>query len=159
MMIVMSCSGWNSTWATKLIFQLYLPADPVRRTDSIQSRRKVSSLSDRSDNSEPGQVSGGEESPGILSDDHDQPPESPCDSNESDETAKNLPWLRSVTALLNSFNFYCDHQNFCHPYCYRRHMRAASRLVKAVRKVSLDFHLQLQFRLDNPKAPEKFYFG
>lgn len=38
-------------------------------------------------------------------------------------------------------------------------MRAASRLVKAVRKVSLDFHLQLQFRLDNPKAPEKIYFG
>ncbi|XP_055584997.1 protein unc-80 homolog [Uranotaenia lowii] len=106
---------------------------PVRRTDSIQSRRKVSSLSDRSDNSEPGQVSGGEESPGILSD--DQPPESPCDSNDSDETAKNLPWLRSVTAFLNSFNFYCDHQNYCHPYCYRRHMRAATRLIKAVRKV------------------------
>lgn len=39
---------------------------PVRRTDSIQSKRKVSSLSDRSDNSEPGQISGGEESPGIL---------------------------------------------------------------------------------------------
>ncbi|XP_055525794.1 protein unc-80 homolog isoform X1 [Wyeomyia smithii] len=106
---------------------------PVRRTDSIQSRRKVSSLSDRSDNSEPGQVSGGEESPGILSD--DQPPESPCDSNDSDETAKNLPWLRSVTAFLNSFNYYCDHQNFCHPYCYRRHMRGATRLVKAVRKI------------------------
>lgn len=106
---------------------------PVKRTDSIQSRRKVSSLSDRSDNSEPGQISGGEESPGILSD--DQPPESPCDSNDSDETAKNLPWLRPVIAFLNSFNYYCDHQNFCHPYCYRRHMRAATRLVKAVRKV------------------------
>lgn len=38
----------------------------LRRTDSIQSKRKVSSLSDRSDTSEPGQVSGGEESPGIL---------------------------------------------------------------------------------------------
>lgn len=38
----------------------------VKRTDSIQSRRKVSSLSDRSDTSEPGIVSGGEESPGIL---------------------------------------------------------------------------------------------
>lgn len=38
----------------------------VRRTDSIQSRRKVSSLSDRSDTSEPGAASGGEESPGIL---------------------------------------------------------------------------------------------
>ncbi|KXJ74140.1 hypothetical protein RP20_CCG014272 [Aedes albopictus] len=106
---------------------------PVKRTDSIQSRRKVSSLSDRSDNSEPGQISGGEESPGILSD--DQPPESPCDSNDSDETAKNLPWLRPVIAFLNSFNYYCDHQNYCHPYCYRRHMRAATRLVKAVRKV------------------------
>lgn len=38
----------------------------VRRTDSIQSKRKVSSLSDRSDTSEPGAASGGEESPGIL---------------------------------------------------------------------------------------------
>lgn len=38
----------------------------VRRTDSIQSRRKVSSISDRSDTSEPGVASGGEESPGIL---------------------------------------------------------------------------------------------
>lgn len=36
----------------------------VRRTESIQ--RKVSSISDRSDTSEPGAASGGEESPGIL---------------------------------------------------------------------------------------------
>uniref|UniRef100_A0AAG5CN78 Protein unc-80 homolog n=1 Tax=Anopheles atroparvus TaxID=41427 RepID=A0AAG5CN78_ANOAO len=106
---------------------------PVRRTDSIQSKRKVSSLSDRSDNSEPGQISGGEESPGILSD--DQPPESPCDSHDSDETAKNLPWLKSVSNFLGSFHYYCDHQNFCHPYCYRRHMRAATKLIRAIRKV------------------------
>ncbi|XP_041761318.1 protein unc-80 homolog isoform X1 [Anopheles merus] len=106
---------------------------PVRRTDSIQSKRKVSSLSDRSDNSEPGQISGGEESPGILSD--DQPPESPCDSNDSDETTKNLPWLKSVSNFLGSFNYYCDHQNFCHPYCYRRHMRAATKLIRAIRKI------------------------
>ncbi|XP_050101355.1 protein unc-80 homolog isoform X2 [Anopheles aquasalis] len=106
---------------------------PVRRTDSIQSKRKVSSLSDRSDNSEPGQISGGEESPGILSD--DQPPESPCDSNDSDETTKNLPWLKAVSNFMGSFHFYCDHQNFCHPYCYRRHMRAASKLIRAVRKI------------------------
>lgn len=45
---------------------LILILDSVKRTDSIQSRRKVSSLSDRSDNSEAGQHSGGEESPGIL---------------------------------------------------------------------------------------------
>lgn len=99
----------------------------------MQTRRKVSSLSDRSDNSE--HASGGEEeSPGILSD--DQPPDSPNDSNDSDETSKNFPWMRAVIAILNSFNYYCSHQNFCHPFCYKRHMRAASRLIKSVRKVS-----------------------
>ncbi|XP_049834730.1 protein unc-80 homolog isoform X4 [Schistocerca gregaria] len=107
----------------------------VKRTDSIQSKRKVSSLSDRSDTSEqggPGEVSG-EESPGILSD--DQPPESPSDSNDTDDTSKNLPWMKVVVQISNSFNFYCSHQSFCHPFCYRRHMRACSRLIKSVRRV------------------------
>lgn len=100
-----------------------------------QQRRKVSSLSDRSDNSEQGAASGGEEeSPGILSD--DQVPDSPNESNESDETSKNFPWMRAVIAIINSFNYYCTHQNYCHPYCYKRHIRAAQRLIKAVRKVS-----------------------
>lgn len=82
-------------------------------------------------------ASGGEEeSPGILSD--DQPPDSPNESNDSDETSKNFPWMRAVTSIINSFNFYCTHQNFCHPYCYKRHTRAASRLMKSVRKVSLN---------------------
>lgn len=108
--------------------------DHVKRADSIQSRRKVSSLSDRSDTSEQGQASGGEESPGILSD--DQPPESPSDSNGTDETGKHLPWMRAALELINSFNYYCNHQNFCHPMCYRRHMRSASRLIKTVRKVN-----------------------
>lgn len=117
-------------------FKISLITDAVKRTDSIQSRRKVSSLSDRSDNSEQGAASGGEEesSPGILSD--DQPPDSPNDSNDSDETSKNFPWMRAVTSLINSFNFYCTHQNFCHPYCYKRHTRAATRLMKSVRKVN-----------------------
>jgi hypothetical protein len=59
----------------------------------VQSKRKVSSLSDRSDTSEQGvgDVSG-EESPGILSD--DQPPESPSDSNDTDDTAKSMPWMK-----------------------------------------------------------------
>ncbi|EFN85740.1 Uncharacterized protein KIAA1843 [Harpegnathos saltator] len=107
----------------------------VKRADSIQSKRKVSSLSDRSDTSEPGlggEVSG-EESPGILSD--DQPPESPSDSNETDETNKNFPWMKVLVQLTNSFNFYCSHQNFCHPFCHRRQMRASSRLIKSVRKI------------------------
>ncbi|XP_065170367.1 protein unc-80 homolog isoform X8 [Atheta coriaria] len=109
--------------------------ETVKRTDSIQSKRKVSSISDRSDTSEPG-VPGeasGEESPGVLSD--DQPPESPSDSNDSDDTAKNMPWLKVMVQVSNSLYYYCTHQNYCHPYCYRRVMRATTRLIKAVRKV------------------------
>ncbi|KAK6643812.1 hypothetical protein RUM43_000075 [Polyplax serrata] len=106
-----------------------------KRTDSIQSKRKVSSLSDRSDTSEPGAAGeiSGEESPGILSD--DQPPESPSDSNETDDTSKNMPWMKVVVQFAHSFNFFCSHQSFCHPFCYRRHMRACERLMKAVRRV------------------------
>lgn len=37
--------------------------------------------------------------------------------------------------MAHSFNFYCSHQNFCHPFCYRRQMRACERLMRAVRKV------------------------
>jgi len=101
----------------------------------MQSRRKVSSLSDRSDTSEQGIVSGGEESPGILSD--DQQPESPTDSNENDETAKNMPWLKAVIDLITSYNYYCTHKGYCHPFCYKRHMRSCTRLIKATRKVSI----------------------
>ncbi|CAH0723740.1 unnamed protein product, partial [Brenthis ino] len=119
-----------------------------RRSDSIQSRRKVSSLSDRSDTSEvypgtggtvimPNEVdSGGEESPGVLSDDHDHPPDSP-DSNSTDlpDTSKSFPWLKVIVKYLNSFNYVCCHQNFCHPYCFRRNMRATVRLMKSVQKI------------------------
>lgn len=108
----------------------------VKRIESIQFRRKVSSLSDRSDTSEQGVASGGEEehgSPGVLSD--DQQPESPTDSNEVDDAAKNMPWLKAVIDLIVSYNYYCDHKNYCHPYCYKRHMRSCSRLIKATRKV------------------------
>ncbi|XP_050510714.1 protein unc-80 homolog isoform X5 [Diabrotica virgifera virgifera] len=109
--------------------------DSVKRTDSIQSKRKVSSISDRSDTSEPGapgEVSG-EESPGVLSD--EQPPESPSDSNDTDDTSKHMPWLKTMIQVSNSFYYYCPHQQFCHPFCYRRVMRACSRLIKASRKV------------------------
>lgn len=110
-------------------------AEAVKRTDSIQSKRKVSSLSDRSDTSEPGIVgeASGEESPGVLSD--DQPPESPSDSYDTDDTMKHLPWMKVMVQVANSFYYFCPHQNFCHPFCYRRVMRGCSRLIKAVRKV------------------------
>lgn len=74
------------------------------------------------------------------------PPESPCDSNETDETSKTVPWTKSILKMINSFHFYCSHQNFCHPQCYRRHIRASSRLIKAVRKVYGD-----QFGIEEPQ--------
>lgn len=40
-----------------------------------------------------------------------------------------------MVQVANSFYYYCPHQNFCHPFCYRRVMRGCSRLIKAVRKV------------------------
>uniref|UniRef100_T1IVG6 Uncharacterized protein n=1 Tax=Strigamia maritima TaxID=126957 RepID=T1IVG6_STRMM len=106
-----------------------------RRSDSIKSKRKVSAISDRSDTSEHADASG-EESPGILSD--EQAPESPNEvTAESDDStlSRNMPWLKVVVQITNSFNYVCKHQQFCHPNCYRRQMRACSRLVKAVRKV------------------------
>lgn len=88
-----------------VIFRVFLGRIPetVKRTDSIQSKRKVSSLSDRSDTSEPG-IAGeasGEESPGVLSD--DQPPESPSDSNDTDDTTKNMPWMKVGFHILYFF--------------------------------------------------------
>ncbi|XP_017782231.1 PREDICTED: LOW QUALITY PROTEIN: protein unc-80 homolog, partial [Nicrophorus vespilloides] len=135
--------------------------DTVKRTDSIQSKRKVSSISDRSDTSEPcmaGEASG-EESPGVLSD--DQPPESPSDSNDTDDTSKNMPWMKVMVQLSNSLYFYCTHQNYCHPYCYRRVMRASTRLIKAVRKVYgeefgvLEDKLNMDFEEKTRKSTKK----
>jgi hypothetical protein len=61
--------------------------------DSVQSKWKVRSLSDRSDISEQGVgEASGEEPPGILSD--DQPRESPSDSNDTDDTAKTVLWMK-----------------------------------------------------------------
>ena len=105
----------------------------------MRSKRKVSSISDRSDISDvpmEHEISG-EESPGILSD--DQPPESPSDGGgpDIDEgiSTRGMPWLRAVLLLSNSFNYHCTHQHVCHPRCFRRQSRACSRLLVSVRKI------------------------
>ncbi|KAG1666378.1 Protein unc-80 [Nymphon striatum] len=108
--------------------------DDGKSTESMRSRRKVSIVSDRSDTSEHGaEVSGGEESPVLLSDDHDQPADSPCDFVDDDEShyVRDMSWLKLVNHIYNSMSFICPHQHFCQPSCYRRQMRASSRLVKA----------------------------
>ncbi|CAB0043579.1 unnamed protein product [Trichogramma brassicae] len=136
---------------------------------TIQSKRKVSSLSDRSDTSEPGNLLyggggggggggevSGEESPGILSD--DQQPESPSDSNDTDDcTTKNFPWMRIVAQMTAHYHFLCDHQSFCHPFCHRRQMRAGEKLIKAVRKIyGEEFgYVGGMDMFTDPDAPEK----
>ena len=55
---------------------------------------------------------------------------------EDDNLDRNMPWLGVMTKLLNSFNYHCTHQTFCHPQCYRRQMRAARRIMEATRHVS-----------------------
>ena len=76
----------------------------MKRSDSVRSKRKVSSISDRSDISDAPMEHdiSGEESPGILSD--DQPPESPSDGPEIDEaiSTRGMPWLR-VWSYYNLF--------------------------------------------------------
>lgn len=73
----------------------------MKRSDSIRSKRKVSSISDRSDLSDTHMEHdvSGEESPGILSD--DQPPESPSDIQEVDEciSSRGMPWIRVNLSL------------------------------------------------------------
>ena len=104
----------------------------MKRNDSIKSRRKVSAVSEKSDTSEhDGSV--GEESPGVQS--TEDIPESPLLEKEEQQLTSNMPWLKPVVKLASSFNMICTHQGYCHPYCYRRHMRACKRLLHAVRKV------------------------
>ena len=55
---------------------------------------------------------------------------------DDDALELNMPWLKVVSKLSNSFNFHCTHQNFCHPNCYRRQMRATKRIMEAARHVS-----------------------
>ena len=53
------------------------------------------------------------------------------------ELETNMPWLKVISRLINGFNFYCTHQGFCHPNCYRRQMRATKRIMEACRHVSI----------------------
>ena len=52
-----------------------------------------------------------------------------------------MPWLGVMTKLLRSFNYHCTHQNFCHPQCYKRQMRAAKRIMEATRHVRIVLYI------------------
>ncbi|XP_066978451.1 protein unc-80 homolog isoform X1 [Macrobrachium rosenbergii] len=110
-------------------------SDSIKRSDSVRSRRKVSSVSERSDTSEhlEPEVSG-EESPGVLS--NEDLPDSPNDGDLDEESlTSTMPWIKVVVRMFSLYNMTCTHQNYCHPHCYKRNMRACKRLMHAVRKM------------------------
>ena len=78
-----------------------------------------------------------ENAAGNVFEENKEPPESPLLDvpDETDRLEEDMPWLPVVAKLLNSFNFYCTHQGFCHPNCYRRQMRAAHRIMEATRHI------------------------
>ena len=114
----------------------------LKRTDSSSdsTRRKDSTVSKVSDH---------ESRPEVRAEDTDGDrapsgaaasavPESPLFDvpGEEDELEENMPWLKVVSRVANGFNFYCTHQGFCHPSCFRRQMRASKRIMVAARRVS-----------------------
>lgn len=113
----------------------------LKRADSNAStKRKPSSISasDASDhdNLAP-EASPAEADSQVFADEKEQLDSPLFDvPDETDRLEENMPWLRTVAKLVNSFNFYCTHQGFCHPNCFRRQMRAAKRIMEATRHVS-----------------------
>ena len=116
----------------------------LNRRDSNASRRKVSSIS-ISDNSELDNLDGsqGDLSPGPTATAPPAADEKDLSENslfllpdDEDHLEQNMPWLRVVTKFMNSFNYFCTHQGFCHPNCYRRQMRAGKRIMEAARRVN-----------------------
>ena len=114
----------------------------LKRTDSSSdsTRRKDSTVSKVSDH---------ESRPEVRAEDTDGDratsaasavPESPLFDvpGEEDELEEKMPWLKVVSRVANGFNFYCTHQGFCHPSCFRRQMRASKRIMVAARRVSED---------------------
>ncbi len=117
----------------------------LNRPDSSASRRKVSSIS-ASETSEQ-DASPTTEEPQNSFPQAPEPKPEPSEKDlfethlfdlptEEDRLEYNMPWLPVMTKLLNSFNYHCTHQTFCHPQCYRRQMRASRRIMEAARHVS-----------------------
>lgn len=111
----------------------------IKRADSSASKRKVSSISasDTSDHEvQEGSSPLPEESPNVFAEEKDVYESHLFDLPDDEEHLEyNMPWLGVMTKVLASFNYHCTHQNFCHPQCYRRQMRAAKRIMEATRHV------------------------
>ncbi|KAK0415429.1 hypothetical protein QR680_011941 [Steinernema hermaphroditum] len=54
---------------------------------------------------------------------------------EEEEMFKNLPWLRVMVTVSNSFDMNCSHEKFCTPNCFERIHRQCNRLVESLKSV------------------------
>uniref|UniRef100_A0A0M3IMM2 UNC80 domain-containing protein n=1 Tax=Ascaris lumbricoides TaxID=6252 RepID=A0A0M3IMM2_ASCLU len=77
------------------------------------------------------------------------PSQLPASSYDDEEELmfKNLPWVKVVIGMVNSFNLKCKHERYCHPWCFERVYRQCYRLTEALRKVYGD-DLPSENRLD-----------
>jgi len=110
----------------------------LKRADSgASSKRKTSSISasEASDDADALPIASMPPSEPAVPEEKE--PESPLFDvpEENDRLEENMPWLKTVAKLLNGYNFYCTHQGFCHPNCFRRQMRAAKRIMVSARHV------------------------
>ncbi|CAG9539348.1 unnamed protein product, partial [Cercopithifilaria johnstoni] len=64
-----------------------------------------------------------------------QPLQTNFDEGEELMMIKNFPWLKIVIKMANSFTLSCNHEHFCHPWCFERVHRQCYRLTEALRKV------------------------
>ena len=116
-------------------------------TSTSGNKRKISSATSELSSDQCADGGGAspaaEDSPHVLEEKRDPMAEEMAkfDIPEPDEAdlETNMPWLKVISRLINSFNFYCTHQGFCHPNCYRRQMRATKRIMEATRHVSAEF--------------------
>lgn len=122
------------------------PSSLLGRRDSVKSKgRRASAFSERSD------LSGisGDESPGVLSDDG-QGPELIADTLDAEDCdiVRQMPWIKVVVDMVNTLDFECSHQHYCHENCYRRQIRACNRLMRSVKKV---------YTYEEPREPEPIH--
>uniref|UniRef100_A0A915C2K7 Transmembrane protein n=1 Tax=Parascaris univalens TaxID=6257 RepID=A0A915C2K7_PARUN len=81
------------------------------------------------------------------------PSQLPASSYDDEEELmfENLPWVKVVIGMANSFNLKCKHERYCHPWCFERVYRQCYRLTEALRKVYGD-DLPSENRLDKRRA-------
>ncbi|TKR76778.1 hypothetical protein L596_017869 [Steinernema carpocapsae] len=72
----------------------------------------------------------------VLQDQPTDPRTNPQrDPPQEEEMFRNIPWLRVMVTVSNSFDMNCTHEKFCSPNCFERVHRQCNRLVETLKSV------------------------